>query len=675
MVGFRGAKDPLSLDFGTGFTIITGRNGSGKSTVADAIEFALTGSVSKYASSSERSEDVNDYLWWRGAGSSTERSVRVTFTEGDAAAAEIVRTPDALHVKGSPNIEGILCQQDISPQDGVQVWCRTSIIRDEQITSFSVDIRETDRYAFVREAVGSLRDFPILEQRLKEISRDLTERRGRADKEIVGLRGKLEMAGASLARAEAEQKPGSEISHAEASLRSALGFTGDRIALGAESEKLSRDLRSRFERLSALVPRLNAAFSERERLQSPAVVEARTVANNRVSALQSQREELQRMIERLDRAWNESRTREEFAASLAVLHEHGKRLGLQSGRCPLCNSAIDQDQYEVALANILEAVGRTSQELARLASERRKVADDLRSTERELDSARRAEADFSLQAESNAQLLASLREEAGSLGIGPDVFESSGVSGVLARVDSLKKELSFVDQNRAILAASLAYSRLAEEEITTRTLRETEGNLSSALARIEVAENTIKAAQHELKTFVAGAIDDYLAAIEPLLRELYQRLRPHSDWTNVKYLIRGEVRKYLSLVVGDSLNLRFMFSSGQRRAVGLAFLLAVTLARPWCRLQTVILDDPVQHVDDFRALHLVETLAAVRQTGRQIICTVEDPELAKLLARRLRASRLGEGRLIQLQYSPGGGVSVMREESLFPFARTLLRSA
>jgi ABC-type cobalamin/Fe3+-siderophores transport system ATPase subunit len=89
----------------------------------------------------------------------------------------------------------------------------------------------------------------------------------------------------------------------------------------------------------------------------------------------------------------------------------------------------------------------------------------------------------------------------------------------------------------------------------------------------------------------------------------------------------------------------------------------------------VILDDPVQHVDDFRALHLVETLAAIRRTGRQVICTVEDPELAKLLARRLRASYVSEGKLIQLQYVPEAGISLLRQEDIFPFAKALLRSA
>jgi chromosome segregation protein len=42
--GFRGYRKPVRIDFASGFTIVDGRNGVGKSTIFDAVEFALTGS-------------------------------------------------------------------------------------------------------------------------------------------------------------------------------------------------------------------------------------------------------------------------------------------------------------------------------------------------------------------------------------------------------------------------------------------------------------------------------------------------------------------------------------------------------------------------------------------------------------------------------------------------------
>ena len=43
----------------------------------------------------------------------------------------------------------------------------------------------------------------------------------------------------------------------------------------------------------------------------------------------------------------------------------------------------------------------------------------------------------------------------------------------------------------------------------------------------------------------------------------------------------------------DVQNPSFVFSSGQRRTAGLAFLIAIFLSRSWCKLKTLVLDDPV----------------------------------------------------------------------------------
>ena len=135
------------------------------------------------------------------------------------------------------------------------------------------------------------------------------------------------------------------------------------------------------------------------------------------------------------------------------------------------------------------------------------------------------------------------------------------------------------------------------------------------------------------------------------------------------------MRPFLSFVVGKDVNPRFVFSSGQRRMLGLAFLLAVHFSRRWCKLETLILDDPVQHVDDYRALHLVETLAALRMDGRQVICTVEDPALADLLCRRFRSDQKSQGVRVDLEYMPGEGTRVQQIRTIEPLPVRLLAAS
>jgi len=171
-------------------------------------------------------------------------------------------------------------------------------------------------------------------------------------------------------------------------------------------------------------------------------------------------------------------------------------------------------------------------------------------------------------------------------------------------------------------------------------------------------------------------LEEQFDTVMPLLKELYQRLRPHTNWREIETDFGGRVRASLNFTVGDGRNPQFLFSSGQRRAAGIAFLLAIHLSRPWCRLRSLMLDDPVQHIDDYRALNLVEVLSAVRRTGRQVIVAVEDPALADVLCRRLRSTAIEGGRRFDLSTAANNGSSAIeRQTDVFPLPRGIFKTA
>jgi hypothetical protein len=89
----------------------------------------------------------------------------------------------------------------------------------------------------------------------------------------------------------------------------------------------------------------------------------------------------------------------------------------------------------------------------------------------------------------------------------------------------------------------------------------------------------------------------------------------------------------------------------------------------------LVLDDPVQHIDDYRALHFAEVLSSIRQLGHQVICTVQDPSLADLLRRRLRSADLGDGLKIEMVYEPGMGATIKSMQSIEPLPDSILLTA
>jgi hypothetical protein len=181
-------------------------------------------------------------------------------------------------------------------------------------------------------------------------------------------------------------------------------------------------------------------------------------------------------------------------------------------------------------------------------------------------------------------------------------------------------------------------------------------------------ESNAQALHDAARRAASETLDLRLERVLPLMSELYRRLRPHPFWTDIEYSIRGDVRRFLKLQVGEDLNPQFLFSSGQRRATGLAFLLSVNLSLSWSRWRTILLDDPVQHIDDFRTVHLAELLAQLVSDGRQIICAVEDAALADLLCRRLPVRRLGDAKRLTVGPDTSGALAVLEDRAVPPAA-------
>ena len=249
-------------------------------------------------------------------------------------------------------------------------------------------------------------------------------------------------------------------------------------------------------------------------------------------------------------------------------------------------------------------------------------------------------------------------------------------------INVLKKEieirrayLTSIENHFTVLEASSLVDKATDVERIIEMNKKESSNIEDKIKKREISIAKIDEVRRVIKRVSGEMVEDRLAALSPLLKEMYLRLQPHIEWQEFDYQIRGDVRHFISLKVGENLNPAFIFSSGQRRAAGLAFLIAVNLSRSWSSLRTLVLDDPIQHIDDFRSLHLVEVLSAIRKSGYQVICTVEDPALADLLCRRLQRQEFGDGVRIDLKYTAMEGIEIDNIRTIPPLPRQVLLSA
>jgi len=671
--GFRGIKGSIEISLPLGFAVISGRNGGGKSTVCDAIEFALTGTLEKHYLS-EKGEDISDYLWWRGSGRSPERHVSIGIVDDTGKELIITRGAEGLLNLEENEVRSKLCDLDLSPVEELKQLCRTSIIRDETITNLSVDLPEVDRFTFVKSAIGS-RDFAPIEKRIKAVVDVISNQYMSLEENYREMRNRINGLTADLSAAKAEAARIEDMRDAERSLREVLEKPTEEVSnILVIARRNVAERREALESLTRLLRSLNELERRRSEIET---AEFKKKIENCQAEVQEIRSKLQYFSQEsssLSQRIEIERKGHELAASILELTKIGKDVGLREGKCPLCGSKIAENEFRDHTHKMREVFETREKLLSQLIEKRDAAGLEEKRLKMELDKSSRNLRELLGQTELIKAEFYEVENEVTKHGIGPSPRE--GYSAMLhGEIENRRNRLLAIEKAVSTIQSSKVFERILEIERELEVAKRESVEIEKRIERFRLTENRASRAASEMKRILGEIVDERLAELSPLFKELYSRLRPHIDWPEISYHIRGDVRRFLSLKVGEDLNPRFMFSSGQRRAAGLAFLLAVHLSRSWCRLSSLILDDPIHHIDDFRALNFVELLAAIRRLGQQVVCTTEDSALADLLCRRLRSSEADEGCLINVEYKPGEGVKVASTHRIFPFPEEVLLSA
>ena len=225
----------------------------------------------------------------------------------------------------------------------------------------------------------------------------------------------------------------------------------------------------------------------------------------------------------------------------------------------------------------------------------------------------------------------------------------------LATLERLADALTNVADAAAAAAAAASAARLAAERAAALPRQqahhdERQSRLNSQELVYDQARRaeTMAVALAESATAAAAELfRERFSGLEPLMNDIYSRLDPHPAFTRLDFRIetyrsRGTATaNVIDVVEKVSANPMLVFSSAQANAVVLAAFLALGWAAGDRGLPFVLLDDPLQALDDVNVLGFADLVRHLRRQ-RQIAVATHEERFASLLERKLTGRADGE---------------------------------
>jgi DNA repair exonuclease SbcCD ATPase subunit len=651
---FRGFGRELQLDCSADALILVGANGTGKTSFFDAVVWALYGDIPRLRGSRDAVGD--DYVVNRFDAKSGPR-VTLSFQNAEGVwsltrtrQGPVVVDPDGVESGGAEASRwvGELMNATDDRTDSFAIFDRAHLLGQEEIAKFVRDTSPRERFDALSDllGVGSVRVFyQTLERTLdaaRERESDSTRQLLQLDRALEATRVELLALDTSASKNETIGKSRARRQLNDLGRRARVlgivdppdesGVEGDLLAA---ADDLATRLRAREERVAgairetqSLIQRQELEVSRSERMSMFSAERESATADLHVleqsaSALDV---EIASLTDRLDNV-RRSLSREQSAlkARQSFLRDAIQFVKLASR---VSSSALE--------TQLMETSRELEEQLAQARERRDQDAAGLRERKRRLASLGRQIAEVERETQEHEELTRDIVSEW-------DPGGNLGLDGVSSALESLRASLRGIreDADELALQIRLLATRTKSAELRVR-LESTEnrrGPVAERARRDTESVNLLQGLVRDAKDAEVATVRNVLEGTNPLLNALYRRLRPHPVLGEIavdfgKFKDRGEA--YYEAAGADvRANIATMFSSAQLNAVAICIFLAISLSRREDRLATILLDDPIQNMDDYNVLGLVDLLRNVIQY-RQVIVSTHDERIGELLRRKLR---------------------------------------
>lgn len=660
---FRGFNHRQRVDLDGSAVVVVGPNGTGKTSFFDALQWLLLGSLDRLARFRVHKNDEHIVNRYRAS------DLAVVEAELDIRGQRIRLRRQGRYNDGLLELQsgnGSLHGQDAerrlqevlssgSGQDARQLLMSSALLQQDVVREVLED-KPTERYQHLATLLG-LDQLGVFETEVKKRSARMSEAGQAARAALKVAEDRAETLQVRIGNVEANRRLAADVKAASTSITARLANLSPIVRLepmpatGAEAAVAQSSAQIVGTELADLAQRRRALDDAQSTFVPPD-----SEALHRLTAAVADSEEVIKQLAESSAAADEQLAEATKRASQLIALA-ADAIALLGPTCPVCGQDIDPGHVEHLLQERIAAAGPNELGAAlQKAEDARRNLDRARSqlTERQQELAplaaaqqRREELDRSQQNWSR-EAAAFATPEASSLSLAQlDAIHAGELDAIDRTVETLRLVWAATGDLVAALRSDASEVQLADAQADLRRAQEAVVVQRDAASLASKQEEEGKLLQRAATRAVAAVTERRFKRLQPTAQDIYWRLDPHPSFTtfdfelsvyNARAIATPVVRDVDAEASGDPL---LLFSSSQANVVALSYFLALGWAAGPDAIPFVLLDDPLQSMDDVNALGFADLCRHIRRQ-RQLVVSTHEERLGALLQRKLAPRRPDE---------------------------------
>jgi chromosome segregation protein len=664
--GFRAFARPVEFKFG-GTNIFGGPNGTGKTSVFDAIEWCLFGSIPRLSGTRDfvRAGNVYQNLF-----EGTTSLVAIELVSDSGKRLNRVRTAAACHssLQGKEVDEKTFASLlGMAEMPTPATFLRNNLLQQETVNEFVRDLNPRGRYDAMLSLVRD-ESSQVLLERIESavasidglVARSTSEREG-SNRRILDLESDLaalRQAGGNISFESLVQRYQETLTDAHRFLeivppgehtpKEASALAKSATALSEKLRKAVDELRDAVSQLNKITPLVKEGVLQlQESTIREQIEKMRTAIKDTQQSFDTNRKEESQKTGELDAVKGELQREERNSESLRTVLARIKGV-VVSDACPVCLRPIGKKELLEIIDRQIGDVGRQLADMFQKREGIQTALNNIKAQKEVLQSALQSQnADLAKRqdalnrrayTESTLERVRSLEIIRRSRLATDDVLTlSDGIQRTVENLDRLSRKAAQLVSDIELLSSQ---SLIPKKEEQLQQVRSVSTRLGADLERSSRASSLLMRVRSAVLEARAKTVTEVLESYKPLIRDLYYRFEPHPVFSEIDFEVTKAFKDTeLYFVVaprrqGPKAYPSTVFSTSQLNALAVCVFLALNLKSaksiPW-----LMLDDPIQAMDDLNILGFCEVLRQVRGE-RQVFISSHNQQLFELLLNKLR---------------------------------------